>query len=169
MRCLLQDEEGLSVENPHGHFILIADGIANPDNLGMLLRTADAAGASAVILLSNSTHYLNKNAIRGARGAIGRLPIYFAADDLALLAKLKENSFQILGTSARFEAANFFDVSYEKNCAVIIGNESVGVRKEILDACTGYVKIPMAAGQSSLNIAVAAALMVYKHPGCQGR
>jgi len=145
------------------NFFLILDGIANPDNLGMVLRTADASGVDAVILLSESTHHFNKNAIRGARGAVGRIPIYFCNDDFALMKTLQEHNFKIMGTSARFEASNFYDVGYDAdNIAVIVGNESNGIRKEILDQCTDYVKIPMVDGQSSLNIAVAAALVLYE-------
>ena len=146
------------------NFFLILDGIANPDNLGMVMRTADASGVDAVILLSPSTHHFNKNAIRGGRGAVGRIPIYFCSDDLELMDVLLENRFKIWGTSARFEASNFYDVSYDAdNIVVIVGNESNGVRKEILDRCTDYVKIPMVEGQSSLNIAVAAALVLYEY------
>lgn len=76
-----------------------------------------------IILLNNSTHYLNKNAIRGGRGAIGRIP----------------------------------------NIAVVIGNETDGVRKEILEKCNEYAKISMAPGQSSLYIAVSAALFTYEY------
>lgn len=146
------------------NFFLILDGIANPDNLGMVLRTADASGVDAVILLSPSTHHFNKNAIRGGRGAVGRVPIYFCTDDMAMMETLRAHNFRIWGTSARFSASNFYDMRFDDaNIAVIVGNESNGVRKEILDLCTDYVKIPMVEGQSSLNIAVAAALVLYEY------
>lgn len=162
VRIRMLHQNDLIILNNQNIF-LILDGIANPDNLGMVIRTADAAGISAVILLSNSTHFMNKNVIRGARGAVGRIPIYFSTNDDELFEKLKVNNFRIFGTSARFEASNFFDIDYSnKNNAIVIGNESNGVRKEILDKCTDYVKIPMAEGQSSLNIAVASALMMYE-------
>lgn len=148
----------------HKNFFLILDGISNPDNLGMVLRTADASGVDAVILLSPSVHHFNKNSIRGGRGAVGRIPIYFCTDDFALMDTLHANQFKIWGTSARFTASNFYNVTYDAdNIAVIVGNESNGVRKEILDRCTDYVKIPMVDGQSSLNIAVAAALVMYEY------
>ena len=157
------DQNELIISNRR-NFFLILDGISNPDNLGMVLRTADASGVDAVILLSPSTHHFNKNSIRGARGAVGRLPIYFCSDDLKLMDVLRENNFKIWGTSARFEASNFYDISFSsENLAVVVGNESNGVRKEILDKCTDYVKIPMVEGQSSLNIAVAAALVLYEY------
>lgn len=162
VRMKVQNQEELIISEKR-NFFLILDGIANPDNLGMVLRTADAAGVDAVILLSESTHHFNKNAIRGARGAVGRIPIYFCDDDFALMKTLQEHNFKIMGTSARFEADNFYEAGYASDhIAVIVGNESNGVRKKILDQCTDYVKIPMVDGQSSLNIAVAAALVLYE-------
>ena len=162
-RVRARDESELIISKER-NFFLILDGIANPDNLGMVLRTADASGVDAVILLSPSTHHFNKNAIRGARGAVGRIPIYFCRDDFALMDVLREHNFRIWGTSARFSASNFYDMSFATdNIAVIVGNESNGVRREILDRCTDYVKIPMVEGQSSLNIAVAAALVMYEY------
>lgn len=146
------------------NFFLVLDGVSNPDNLGMVLRTADASGVNAVILLSESAHHYNKNAIRGARGAVGRIPIYFSTNDFELMDMLHANHFRIMGTSAKFQSDNFYDVRYDLgNIAIVMGNESNGVRKEILDRCTDYVKIPMVEGQSSLNIAVASALLLYEY------
>lgn len=143
---------------------LVLDGVSNPDNLGMILRTADASGVHAVVLLSGSAHHYNKNAIRGARGAVGRIPIYFSTDDFEFMDILHTNHFKIMGTSARFQSDNFYDVGYDSdNIAIVVGNESNGVRKEILDRCTDYVKIPMVEGQSSLNIAIASALLLYEY------
>lgn len=161
--CGLED----LIFSPVSNFYLILDGISNPDNLGIILRTADAAGADGVILLGSSVHFMNKNAIRGARGAMGKIPVFFCEDDHALMRKLTENRFKIIGTSARFQAADFYQIDYTyPSIAVVVGNESDGVRKEILDLCTEYSKIPMADGQSSLNIAVAAALFMYEHMRC---
>ncbi len=146
------------------NFYLILDGISNPDNLGIILRTLDASGVSGLILLSNSVHFMNKNAIRGARGAIGRIPIYVSEDDNELFEKLKSEQFKIIGTSVKFGSHSFYDIDYKfKNIAMVIGNESFGVRKEILDLCNEYTKIPMVDGQSSLNIAVASALIMYEY------
>lgn len=163
VRVKVRSQKELIISNKR-NFFLILDGISNPDNLGMVLRTADASGVDAVILLSPSVHHFNKNSIRGARGAVGRIPIYFCTDDFELMEVLHAHNFKIWGTSARFQASNFYDVCYTSvNLAVIVGNESNGVRREILDRCTDYVKIPMVEGQSSLNIAVAAALVLYEY------
>ncbi len=163
VRLKMHDQRELILSDRR-NFFLILDGISNPDNLGMVLRTADASGADAVILLSGSVHPFNKNAIRGARGAVGRIPLYYCTDDFELMELLRGQNFKILGTSARFQSANLYDTRYDvPNLAIVVGNESSGVRKEILDRCTDFVKIPMAEGQSSLNIAVAAALMLYEY------
>lgn len=163
VRAKVRNQNELIISN-NKNFFLVLDGISNPDNLGMVLRTADASGVDAVILLSESTHYFNKNSIRGARGAVGRIPIYYCTDDFGLMEILHEHNFKIMGTSARFQASNFYDVCFDSdNIAVVIGNESNGVRKEILDRCTDFVKIPMVEGQSSLNIAIASALVLYEY------
>ena len=95
---------------------------------------------------------------------MGAVTIYFCTDDFAMMETLRAHDFRIWGTSARFSASNFYDMRFtDQNIAVIVGNESNGVRKEILDLCTDYVKIPMVEGQSSLNIAVAAALVLYEY------
>lgn len=129
----------------------------------MILRTADAAGISGLILLCNSTHIFHKNVIRGARGAMGRIPVYLSTHDGETINKLRQNDFKIIGTSAKFDTC-CYSISFNfRNLAVIIGNETSGIRKEILELCTDYAKIPMAAGQSSLNAAVASALLMYEY------
>lgn len=144
--------------------ILILDGVSNPDNLGMILRTADAGGISSIVLLSNSTHYLNKNAIRGGRGAVGKIPMYVTDDDFAFLKMLQENNFKIIGTSAKSPNESFYRTDYAyPNIAFVLGSESHGMRKEVIDFCTDFIRIPMAEGQSSLNVAVAAALVMYEY------
>lgn len=163
IRCKVLNQDRLLLSSKR-NFFLVMDGISNPDNLGIILRTVDAAGISGLILLSNSTHYLNKNAIRGGRGAIGRIPVYISDDDNKVFSILNENDFKIIATSARFGVSNFYDIDYGyDNIAIVIGNETDGVRKEILEKCNEYAKIPMAQGQSSLNIAVTSALFMYEY------
>lgn len=147
--------------------ILILDGISNPDNLGMILRTADASGISSVVLLSNSTHYLNKNAIRGGRGAVSKLPVYVADDDFSFFKMLHANNFKIIGTSAKSPDERFYQMDYTyPNIAFVLGSENHGMRREIVDLCTDFIRIPMVEGQSSLNVAVAAALIMYEYVRC---
>lgn len=141
---------------------MILDGVKNPDNIGMILRSADASGVDAVILLSNSTHFLSKNSIRAARGAVGRTAIYMCENDDDFFQLLHQNGFQIIGTSAKAENDSFYNIKFKEKVALIVGNESHGIRNNIIDQCTEFIKIPMAQGQSSLNVVVAASLILYE-------
>lgn len=153
----------------HAGSLLLLDKISSPDNLGMILRTADAARLDAVILLSDSVHYVGKNVIRGARGAIGRVPVYLSeskVEDSAIFERLIKAGYRIIGTSAKAKDDSFFGMKMnDRNAAFIVGNESDGMRQENIDRCTDFIKIPMSPGQSSLNIAVAASLLMYKRLG----
>lgn len=144
--------------------LLIIDSISNPDNLGMILRTADAGGVDAVVLIGSSIHYLNRNVVRGARGAIGKLPIFVCEGEAEknFFKQLLEYGFQIIGMSARAENEAFFALEYKERAAFIVGNESNGIRSEILEQATDQVRIPMAPGQSSLNVAISAGLVIYE-------
>ena len=138
--------------------VVICDSIENPDNLGMLIRTVDCFGADGVILLDSQASIFHKNCIRAARGAIGRLPILELENDLSPIDFLKENGFKIYGTSAH-APSSVYDISDKDKIGFIVGSESYGMRKAVADMCNGYVSIPMAPGQSSLNIAVAAGIL----------
>lgn len=142
--------------------LMILDGVKNPDNIGMILRTADASGVDAVVLLSNSTHFLSKNSIRAARGAVGRMAIYMCENDTAFFQQLHEHGFQIIGTSAKAKNDSFYKIAFKERVAFIVGNESYGIRDQVIKECNEFIKIPMAQGQSSLNVVVAASLILYE-------
>lgn len=141
--------------------LLITDCISDPDNLGMIVRTADASGVDGIITMGYGAHIFHKNCIRAARGAIGRVPILGSCSDFDLLYQLKLKGFKIIGTSAK-ASGDFYSLAFGSSIAFIVGNESNGVRSEILDSCTQVVRIPMAPGQSSLNVGVATGLLLYE-------
>ncbi len=142
--------------------LLIADRVANPANLGMILRTADAAGVEAVILLgADSASPFHKHCVRAARGAIGRLPLYTCNDPPGFLHRLKTAGFALVGATVQ-APADVYSLALRPPVAFVIGNESEGIRPAILAACTDRVRIPMAPGQSSLNVGVAAGVLLYE-------
>ena len=151
---------------PNFHFspqctLLIAENIANPDNLGMTLRTADAAGVSAVLLSSVGASPFHKNCIRASRGAVGRLPLYYATDIVAAVARLRALGWNVLGGTASAEK-ELQTTNFSRPTAIVVGNENTGLSAEVRDCCTELVRIPMASGQSSLNVAVAAGVLLYE-------
>ena len=141
--------------------LLIAENIGNPDNLGMTLRTADAAGVSAVLLTGTGANPFHKNCIRASRGAVGRLPLFHTADTVCAIEALRSLGWCVLGATA--SAKNPLPaVELPLPTAIIVGNENTGLSVETRERCTELVRIPMAPGQSSLNVGVAAGVLLYE-------
>ena len=151
---------------PNFHFspgctILIAENIANPDNLGMTLRTADAVGVSAVLLSSVGASPFHKNCVRASRGAVGRLPLYHATDISAAIETLRLSGWRVLGGTSSAQK-ELYTTKFSLPTAVVVGNENIGLSAETRASCTELVRIPMASGQSSLNVGVAAGVLLYE-------
>lgn len=150
--------EQISVE--HKGVVLIADNVENPDNLGLVIRTADACGADCVISVGNTSVY-NKSCIRASRGAIGRFPVIECEVDKfnELSAKLKTLGYKIYGTSAKTNTS-VYDLENNGGRVFSVSNETNGISKHMADAADEMLRIPMATGQSSLNVAVAAGIIL---------
>ncbi len=151
--------------NPECRLILIAENINNPDNLGMILRTADAGGADIAVIAGADP--LHKNCVRAARGAVGRMPMAYTADLAGYVAQLKQNGWIVLGTALDADSGLYeLELPEGSRVAVIVGNENSGVTRPVLDACTWRILIPMAHGQDSLNVGVSAGVMLYELYRC---
>ena len=151
---------------PNFHFspgctMLIAENIANPDNLGMTLRTADAVGVSAVLLSRVGASPFHKNCVRASRGAVGRLPLYDATDISAAIEVLRLSGWNVLGGTSTAEK-DLYAMKFSLPTAIVVGNENTGLSIETRASCTELVRIPMASGQSSLNVGVAAGVLLYE-------
>jgi len=149
--------------------LLVAEDLQNPDNLGMVLRTADAAGVAGVVVAGEGGDPLHRNCVRAARGAVGRIPIFVCADLPAWLMDLRRQGFDVIGATAHADMS-LFDRALQAPVAIVVGNEDHGVSSRVLEACTARVRIPMAPGQDSLNVAVAAGVLLYevRRPGSAG-
>lgn len=141
--------------------LLITENIANPDNLGMTLRTADAAGVSAVLLSDDGTNPFHKNCIRASRGAVGRLPLFRTPSISEAVQTLRASGWCVLGATASAES-QLYTTDFSLPTAVVVGNENTGLSAEARQCCTELIGIPMASGQSSLNVGVAAGVLLYE-------
>ncbi len=141
--------------------LLIIENVQNPDNLGMTLRTADAAGVSAVLISGEGANPFHKNCIRASRGAFGRIPIFYVSSTKSAIEKLKANGWHIIGATARAEK-ELHTSANKRPIAVVVGNEHSGLTEETRNHCTELVSIPMATGQSSLNVGVASGILLYE-------
>ncbi|MBU2701554.1 TrmH family RNA methyltransferase [Sporomusaceae bacterium BoRhaA] len=139
--------------------LLLADGIQDPGNLGTLLRTADAAGCHAVILI-DAVDVFNPKVVRGSMGSLFHLPIIVASEALSL-AWLEEHQISLYGTSLE-ESVLYYDVDLRQSVCIIFGNEGQGVREELLQRCKQNIHIPLLGKAESLNVSSAVAVVLYE-------
>lgn len=159
VRLRLRDAAGLSPAR--AQVALVAEHVQNPDNLGMVLRTADAAGVHAVVVAGAQTDPLHRNCVRAARGAVGRLPIFRCADLPGWVGARRAQGFRVLGATAHGDVG-LYEADLAPPVAFVVGNEESGISPETLAACTARVVIPMAPGQDSLNVGVAAGVALFE-------
>lgn len=159
------------LELPENPLILVAEGLEKPGNLGALLRTADGAGADAVIVCDAATDLNNPNVIRASIGTLFYLPVAEATSE-ETLAFLKETGIRILSAVPDADAV-YTDVDLKGPVAIVVGAEDRGlsnVWKSRRDACGTVsepwkhldVKIPMFGKNDSLNVSVSAAILLYE-------
>jgi TrmH family RNA methyltransferase len=155
----LRDASELSAAQ--ARVLLVAENVQNPDNLGMVLRTADAAGVHAVVVAGAQTDPLHRNCVRAARGAVGRLPVFRCADLPGWIGSLRSTGFHVFGATAHGDL-ELFRADLTPPLAIVVGNEETGLASETLAACTARLLIPMAPGQDSLNVGVAAGVALFE-------
>lgn len=135
--------------------------INDPSNLGALLRTAEAAGVSGVILSPNSTDPFSPKALRASMGAAFRVPIATGVEFMNLDQHSEENGVTTLAAVA--EAGVYhFEADLRKPAIIVLGGEANGLPAEVIEACDAKVRIPMRPGVESLNLAVSGAVILYE-------
>lgn len=143
-----------------GTLVLLED-LRDPGNLGTIIRTAEAAGVSGVILSRESVDVYNPKVIRSTMGAVYRVPFLYVEDFMETLQVLKENRVRLL--AAHLKGNKTFDkADYSGKVGILIGNEANGLSEEASELAEEKVLIPMAGSVESLNAAVAAALLMYE-------
>jgi len=142
-------------------FFLVLDGVTDPHNLGACLRTADAAGAHAVIAPRDRAVGLNTTVQRVACGAADTVP-YITVTNLArTLRALKERDVWVVGTDDEAEG-DLYSVDAKRSIAWVLGAEGEGMRRLTRDTCDQLVRIPMLGSVESLNVSVASSVCLYE-------
>jgi TrmH family RNA methyltransferase len=134
--------------------------IRDPGNLGTILRTADAAGASGIILVGNTCDPFSREAVRASMGSIFAVPVT-RCDRATFIGLARRWAGDVVGTHL---AANldYRSADYRKPVLLVMGNEGAGLSDEASTACCKLVRIPKAGRLDSLNLAVATALMLFE-------
>lgn len=151
-RQLLAELEGVKTA-------LLIDAVQDPGNLGTMIRTADAAGIDAVILGEGCADVYNPKVVRATQGSLFHLPV--VKGDLAQwIARFKEQGIPVYGTALE-NAVDYRTVPPSSSFALLVGNEGSGVRREWLEMTTETIYIPIYGQAESLNVAVAAGILLY--------
>ncbi len=150
-------ESMCAVPNP---FLLIVDRLQDPGNMGTIIRTAEGAGVTGIVVSSDSVDLYNPKVVRSTMGSIFRVPMYVSgqlADDVDIL---KRNGITIYG--AHLDGDNLYDAGLLKACGFLIGNEGNGLSDAVAAAADKLIKIPMMGRVESLNAAVSTAVIAYE-------
>lgn len=131
----------------------------DPGNVGTILRTIDAVGASGLLLLDGGADPYHPNAVRASMGALFYKPVVSAAF-AEFAAWAKANSFHVVGTSAH-ASDNYRTAKYERPLILLMGSEQKGLSPEQMSVCDQLIRLPMVGKVSSLNLAVATGVMLY--------
>ena len=160
MRTVDEWLDGLRTDSS-GRSVLVLDGLTNPANVGMILRTATAAGLDGVVLPRRGTADLGPLVIKASAGVAFRAPILRAPAVEHALEALQGAGFTLIALEAS-GAQSVFDAAFPERTALVLGSESEGLSQEASRWVHDRVAIPMAAGVESLNVAAAAAVVAFE-------
>ncbi len=142
-------------------FLLIAENLSDPGNMGTLIRTADACGCDAVVLSADCVDVYNPKVIRSTAGSIFHLPVVCCDDIFSIINLLKEHNVLIAGAHLSGDKMPY-EADLRKSCAIIIGNEANGLSDNISHQADNLLKIPMPGKAESLNASVASGMLLYE-------
>ena len=158
VRCRDLSLEDLHLsENP---LIVVLEAVEKPGNLGAVLRSADAAGADAVVICDPLTDLFNPNLIRASLGAAFTVPCVACTSGEAI-AWLKRRGIRIL-TAQLQDSSLYYDVPMTGGTAIVMGTESTGLTDEWRRAADAHIRIPMLGTLDSLNVSVSAAILLFE-------
>ncbi|MCX8030690.1 MAG: RNA methyltransferase [Thermodesulfovibrionales bacterium] len=148
------------VYNINNSLFVVCDSIQDPGNLGTIIRSADAFGANAVVILPASCNPFNSKVLRATAGSIFNIPIIKNNTEEALDFFLR-NHIEIFATSSKAKKT-IFEVKFNKSIALIFGNESSGVSLNLLKNAHEVFRIPIIGKAESLNVAMATTVCLYE-------
>ena len=148
----LWDREGM---------ILVFYELQDPGNLGAIFRLADAGGAAGLIFSKGTIDPYSPKVVRASMGSLFRVPFLKNQDIPACLQKLRSRGYQVWATAIRGQPS-FWDVDFSRPAAVLFGQEGAGLPEELMRAADGLFTVPMASRVDSLNVAMAAGLVIYE-------
>jgi TrmH family RNA methyltransferase len=154
------EEEDL-LRGERAPLVLCAGGVRDPGNLGALLRSSEAAGATGVLSLKGGADPFRDKAVRGSMGSVFRLPILHGFDAQAVIAFAQRHGLQIVTAEGQGDV-EYTAVDYKRPTLLVLGAEASGVSPVLAQSADVRARIPLKAPVESLNVAVAAGVLLYE-------
>lgn len=154
-------EQRLNESLKPNSLLVVLHQINNPVNVGAILRTAEAAGANGIITTKDTSDPFSPKSLRGAMGSAFRLPIWHDAELARVVEWCRQRKISLVGTDADATKTHT-DYDWTRATALVLGPESTGLTAEELKATDQTVSIPMQGEVESLNVSVAAAILLYE-------
>ena len=145
------------------NFLLMLDHLEDPHNLGAIIRSAEAAGITGIILPKDRSVTVTDTVIKTSAGAINNLKIVKVTNLVDTIKKLQKENFFIYG--ADMEGTDIREAKFAPKKVLVIGNEGKGISKVVEKNCDEMIRIPMKGEINSLNASVAAAILIFKMGG----
>jgi 23S rRNA (guanosine2251-2'-O)-methyltransferase len=153
------DEEGF-MQSHKSYRILALDGISNPQNLGMIIRSCAAGNVDAILLPTKGAAQISPLVIKASAGTLFKMPIIKTTNLKKTLESFKSEGADIYSLSS-YASHSYKEQSYTNKTIFVLGNESEGVSQAVESICTESIAIPMKRGVESLNVAVTASLLAF--------
>ncbi len=157
----LQEVISFVVDNGETPLFLILDGITDVRNIGALARTAYCSGVQAIIIPDKGVGALNDDAIATSAGALEKIAVCRVNNLVKAVNDLHLNGIKVFASEMKSEK-NVFDVALSEPCAVVMGSEDKGIFPALMKICDDQFKIPMKGDFESLNVSVAAGVILYE-------
>lgn len=141
--------------------VLVLDGITDVRNFGAIARTAECAGIDAIVIPEKGSAPINGDAIKTSAGALYRVPVCRSSKLWYSMKYLKESGFSVVGATEK-GTVDYRQVEYSGPLAIVMGAEDKGINPQILKMCDALVSIPLKGEIGSLNVSVAAGILVFE-------
>lgn len=142
-------------------FVVVLDGITDVRNFGAISRTCECVGANAIVIPERGSVTVNADAVKTSAGALHYLPVCREKNVVSAIRFLKDNGYQIVAASEKAQIT-YTQADYTGPVAIVMGAEDTGISPEVLRLCDTIVSIPQFGNIGSLNVSVAAGVMMYE-------
>ena len=140
---------------------MLIENLQDPGNLGTMIRTAEGAGVTGILISRESVDLYNPKTIRSTMGSIYRVPVHITDSLTGLVPLLHQRGIRTYAAHLR-GTKSYTEADYRTGTAFLIGNEGNGLTEELADAADQYIRIPMEGQVESLNAAMAAGILMYE-------